>query len=79
MSFNPFGLCSLQDRERQFWCPAPLREGEQHRRKLKSDKYQLPVARLLENYGSDSLVEADEDTTQRSVATPGRARRQVVS
>jgi hypothetical protein len=26
------------------------------------DKYQPPVARLLENYGSDSSVEADEDT-----------------
>jgi hypothetical protein len=27
-----------------------------------SDKYQPPAARLLENYESDSLVEADEDT-----------------
>jgi hypothetical protein len=52
----------LLERERQFWCPAPLCEGEQHRRKLKSDKYQPPVARLLEFYESDSSVEADEDT-----------------
>jgi hypothetical protein len=52
----------LQERDRQFWCPAPLREGEQHRRKLRSDKYQPPAARLLEFYESDSSVEADEDT-----------------
>jgi hypothetical protein len=57
-----FGLCLLQDHERQFWCPAPLREGEQHRRKLRSDKYQPPAAHLLENYESDSSVEADEDS-----------------
>jgi hypothetical protein len=42
--------------------PAPLREGEQHRQKLRSDKYQFPAARLLENYEFDSSVEADEDT-----------------
>jgi hypothetical protein len=52
----------LQDREQQFWCPTPLREGEQHRRKLRPDKYQPPAARLLENYESDSSVEANEDT-----------------
>jgi hypothetical protein len=52
----------VQERERQFWCPAPLREGEQHRWKLRSDKYQPPAARLLEFYESDSSVEADEDT-----------------
>jgi hypothetical protein len=52
----------LQDCERQFWCPAPLREGEQHRRKLRSDKYQPLAARQLEYYESDSSVEADEDT-----------------
>jgi hypothetical protein len=40
----------------------PLREGEQHRGKLRSDKYQPPVARLLENYDSVSSVEADEDS-----------------
>jgi hypothetical protein len=42
----------LQERERQFWFPTHLREGEQHRRKLRSDKYQPLVARLLEFYGS---------------------------
>jgi hypothetical protein len=49
-------------RERQMWCPAPLPKGEIHRRKLRSDKYKPPVGRLLENYESDSSVEADEDT-----------------
>jgi hypothetical protein len=40
------------------WCPAPLSKGEQHRRKLRSDKYKPPVGRLLEFYESDSSVEA---------------------
>jgi hypothetical protein len=44
------------------WCPAPLPESEQHRRKLRSDKYKPPAGRLLEFYKSDSSVEADEDT-----------------
>jgi hypothetical protein len=44
------------------WCPAPLPEGELHRRKLRSDKYTPPAGRLLEFYESDSSVEADEDT-----------------
>jgi hypothetical protein len=44
------------------WCPAPLPEGEQHRRKLRSNKYKPPAGRLLEFYESDSSVEADEDT-----------------
>jgi hypothetical protein len=44
------------------WCPAPLPEGEVHRRKLRSDKYKPPVGRLLEFYESDSSVEADENT-----------------
>jgi hypothetical protein len=35
------------------WCPAPLPEGELHRRKLRSDKYKPPAGRLLENYESD--------------------------
>jgi hypothetical protein len=48
--------------ELQMWCPAPLSEGEQHRRKLRSDKYKPPAGRLLEFYESDSSVEADEDT-----------------
>jgi hypothetical protein len=52
----------LQERERQLWCPTPLREGKLHQRKLRSDKYQPPAGRLLEFYESDSLVKADEDT-----------------
>jgi hypothetical protein len=44
------------------WCPTPLPEGEQHRRKLRSDKYKPPAGRLLEFYESNSSVEADEDT-----------------
>jgi hypothetical protein len=44
------------------WCPAPLLEGELHRRKLRSDKYNPPAGRPLEFYESDSSVEADEDT-----------------
>jgi hypothetical protein len=44
------------------WCPVPLPEGEIQRRKLRSDKYKPPVGHLLENYESNSLVEADEDT-----------------
>jgi hypothetical protein len=49
-------------RELQMWCPAPLPEGEIQRRKLSPDKYKPPIGRLLENYESDSSVEADEDT-----------------
>jgi hypothetical protein len=52
------------------WCPAPLPEREQHRRKLRSDKYQLPAGRLLEFYESDSSVEADEDTDAEAGADP---------
>jgi hypothetical protein len=44
------------------WCPAPLPEGEQHRKKLRSDKYKPPAGRLLEAYESDSSVEVDKDT-----------------
>jgi hypothetical protein len=44
------------------WCPAPLPEGEQHRRKLRSGKYKPSTGRLLEFYESDSSVEADMDT-----------------
>jgi hypothetical protein len=36
--------------------------GEIHRRKLRSDKYKPLAGRLLENYKSDSSVEANEDT-----------------
>jgi hypothetical protein len=43
------------------WCLAPLHEGEQRRRKLRSDKYKPPAGRLLEFYELDSSVEADKD------------------
>lgn len=46
----------------QFWCPAPLPTGEEPRLKLRSDKYRPPATGLMENYESDSLVEADDDT-----------------
>jgi hypothetical protein len=59
-----------QMRELQMWCPAPLTEGELHRRKLRSDKYKPPTGRLLENYESDSSVEADEDTDMEAGADP---------
>jgi hypothetical protein len=52
------------------WCPAPLPEGEIQRRKLRSDKYKPPAGRLLENYESDSSVEADEDTDAEAGADP---------
>jgi hypothetical protein len=45
------------------WCPAPLPEGEIHQRKP-------PAGRLLENYESDSLVEADENTDAEAGADP---------
>jgi hypothetical protein len=48
------------------WCPTPLPEGEQHRRKLRLDKYKPPTSRLLEFYESDSSVEADEDTSDEA-------------
>jgi hypothetical protein len=56
--------------ELQMWCPAPLPEGEIHRRKLRSDKYKPPAPRLLENYESDSSVEADEDTDTEAGVDP---------
>jgi hypothetical protein len=59
--YNVLVVC-LQERELQLWCPAPLSEGEQHWRKLRSDKYKPPAGRLLEFYESYSSVEADEDT-----------------
>jgi hypothetical protein len=55
-------VVSLQDREHQLWCPAPLVEGELHQRKIRPDKYQPPAGHLLEFYESDSSVETDEDT-----------------
>jgi hypothetical protein len=60
-SYNTL-VVDLQERELQMWCPAPLPEREQHRRKLRSDKYKPPTGRLLEFYESDSSVEADKDT-----------------
>jgi hypothetical protein len=57
-------------RELQMWCPAPLPVGEIHRRKLRSDKYKPLAGRLLENYKSDSSVEADEDTEAEAGADP---------
>jgi hypothetical protein len=52
------------------WRPVPLPEGEIQRRKLRSDKYKPPAGRLLENYESDSSVEADEDTDAEAGADP---------
>jgi hypothetical protein len=57
-------------RELEMWCPAPLSEGELHRRKLRSDKYKPPAGRLLENYESNSSVEADKDTNAEAGADP---------
>jgi hypothetical protein len=56
----------LLERELQMWCPAPLPEREQHRRKLRLDKYKPPASRLLEFYESDSSVEADENTGEEA-------------
>jgi hypothetical protein len=56
--------------ELQMWCPMPLPEGELQRRKLRSDKYKPPAGRLLENYESDSSVEADEDTDAEAGEDP---------
>jgi hypothetical protein len=52
------------------WCPVPLPEGEIHRRKQRSDKYKPPAGRLLENYESDSSVEANDDTDAEAGADP---------
>jgi hypothetical protein len=57
-------------RELEMWCPVPLPEGEIQRRKLRSDKYKPPAGRLLENYESDSSVEADKDTNAEAGADP---------
>jgi hypothetical protein len=54
-------------------CPAPIPEREQHRRKLRSDKYKPPAGRLLEFYESDSSVEADEDTGDEAEGSDARA------
>jgi hypothetical protein len=37
---------------------------------LRSDKYKPPAGHLLENYESDSSVEADEDTNAEAEADP---------
>jgi hypothetical protein len=55
------------------WCPAPLPEGEQHRRKLRSDKYKPLAGCLLEFYEFDSSVEADEDTGDEAGDDDARA------
>jgi hypothetical protein len=52
------------------WCPAPLPEGEIQRRKPRSDKYKPPAGHLLENYETDSSMEADEDTDTDAGADP---------
>jgi hypothetical protein len=57
-------------RELQMWCLAPLLEGDIMRRKLRSDKYKPRAGRLLENYESNSSVEADEDTDAEAGADP---------
>jgi hypothetical protein len=54
----------------QMWCPARLPEGEVQRRKLRSDKYKSPAGRLLENYESDSSVEANKDSDAQARADP---------
>jgi hypothetical protein len=48
----------------------PLPEGEQHRRKLRSDKYKPPVGRLVEAYEFESSVEAVEDTDAEAGTDP---------
>jgi hypothetical protein len=53
------------------WCPAPLPEGELHRRKLRSDKYKPPAGHLLECYESDSSVETGEDTDAEAEGDAG--------
>jgi hypothetical protein len=50
--------------------PSASPGGEIQRRKLRSDKYKPPAGRLLENYKSDSSVEADEDTDAEAGADP---------
>jgi hypothetical protein len=60
----------LQEHELQMWCPAPLPEGEQHRRKLRSDKYKPPAGRLLEFYESNSSLEVNEDTDAEAGTDP---------
>jgi hypothetical protein len=57
-------------RELQMWCLTPLLEGEIQRRKLRSDKYKPPAGHLLENYESDSSVEADQDTDAEARVDP---------
>jgi hypothetical protein len=69
----------LQECERQFWCPAPLREGEQHRRKLRSDKYQPPQLGCWSFMSPTHWWRPTRIPTLRSVVTPGRARMLVVS
>jgi hypothetical protein len=46
---------------------------QQHRRKLRSDKYKPPAGHLLEFYESDSSVEANEDTGDEAGGGDARA------
>jgi hypothetical protein len=52
------------------WCTVPLPDGEIHQKKLRLDMYKPPAGHLLENYESDSSVEADEDTDAEAGADP---------
>ena len=53
-----------------YWCPAPLPEGQEARRKLRTlEDLEVPPAELLEGYVSDSSVEADVDEDPEVGAT----------
>jgi hypothetical protein len=52
------------------WCPTPLPDREIKRRKLRSNKYKPPAGHLLENYESDSSVEANKDTDVEAGTDP---------
>ena len=48
-----------------YWCPTPLPEGQEPRRKLRAlEDLKAPPTELLEGYVSDSSVEADVDEDQ---------------
>jgi hypothetical protein len=64
-------LSILQKCNLQMWFPAPLSEGELHRRKLRFDKYKPLAGRLMEFYESDSSVEANKDTDAEAGADLG--------
>jgi hypothetical protein len=60
----------LQEHDSDVVPGTPLPEGEQHRRKLRSDKYKPPVGRLVEAYEFESSVEAVEDTDAEAGTDP---------